>query len=54
VDLPDPADNRWMNQSGDPANTFAVKGDVVTVTQTFPDGTNQQSDLTVPASKEAA
>jgi len=54
VDLPDLADNRWMNQSGDPANTFAVKGDVVTVTQTFPDGTNQQSDLTVPASKEAA
>jgi hypothetical protein len=54
VDLPDPADNRWMNQSGDPANTFAIKGDVVTVTQTFPDGTNQQSDLTVPASKEAA
>jgi hypothetical protein len=54
VDLPDAADNRWMNRSGDPANTFAIKGDVVTVTQTFPDGTNQQSDLTVPASKEAA
>lgn len=54
LDLPDPASSRWMNQSGDPVNTFALKGDVVTVIQTLPDGTNQQSDLTVPASKEAA
>lgn len=54
LELPDPADIRWMNQSGDPVNKFAIKGDVVTVTQTFPDGTNQQSDLTVPANKEAA
>ncbi|CAN5448420.1 hypothetical protein BH10PSE1_BH10PSE1_27210 [soil metagenome] len=54
LELPDPAASRWMNQSGDPVNTFAIKGDVVTVTQTFDDGTNQQSDLTVPASKEAA
>ena len=54
LELPDTADIRWMNQSGDPVNKFAIKGDVVTVTQTFPDGTNQQSDLTVPANKEAA
>jgi hypothetical protein len=54
LELPDPASSRWMNQAGDPVNTFALKGDVVTVTQTYPDGTNQQSDLTVPASKEAA
>ena len=54
LDLPEPTDIRWMNQSGDPVNKFAIKGDVVTVTQTFPDGTNQQSDLTVPANKEAA
>ena len=54
VDLPDPADNRWMNQSVDPANTFVLKGDVVTVTQTFPDGTTQNDDVTVPASGEAA
>ena len=54
LELPEPTDIRWMNQSGDPVNKFAIKGDVVTVTQTFPDGTNQQSDLTVPANKEAA
>jgi hypothetical protein len=54
VGLPTPGSDRWMNQSGDPVNRFALKGDVVTVTQTLPDGTNQQSDLTVPASKEAA
>lgn len=54
LDLPDPAEVRWMNQSGDPVNTFALKGDVVTVTVTMPGGTKQQSDLTVPANKEAA
>ena len=54
VGLPDPASERWMNQSGDPVNTFALNGDVVTVVQTLPDGTKQQSDLTVPANKEAA
>jgi hypothetical protein len=54
VGLPDPASSRWMNQAGDPVNRFALKGDVVTVTQTLPDGSNQQSDLTVPANKEAA
>lgn len=54
LELPDPASIRWMNQSGDPVNTFALKGDVVTVTVTMPDGTKQQSDLTVPANKEAA
>jgi hypothetical protein len=54
LDLPDPAAVRWMNQAGDPVNSFALKGDVVTVTVTMPDGTKQQSDLTVPANKEAA
>jgi hypothetical protein len=54
LDLPDPASVRWMNQAGDPVNTYALKGDVVMVTVTLSDGTKQQSDLTVPASKEAA
>ncbi|CAN5156360.1 hypothetical protein BH10PSE2_BH10PSE2_14170 [soil metagenome] len=52
--LPDPLDERWMNQAGDPVNTIVLKGDVVTVTQTDPDGTKQVSDQTVPANKEAA
>ena len=53
IGLPDPASSRWMNQAGDPVNTYALKGDVVTVTVTLSDGTKQQSDLTVPANKEA-
>ena len=54
LDLPDPAAVRWMNQAGDPVNTYALKGDVVTVIVTLSDGTKQQSDFTVPAYKEAA
>ena len=52
--LPDPAAVRWMNQAGDPVNTYALKGDVVTVIVTLSDGTKQQSAFTVPAYKEAA
>jgi len=54
LELPDPADIRWMNQAGDPVNTYSIKGDVVTITQTLPDGTAEQADLTVPATQEAA
>ena len=54
LELPDPADIRWMNRAGDPVNTFTIKGDVVTITQTLPDGTAEQADLTVPATQEAA
>ena len=53
LELPDPADIRWMNQAGDPVNTFAIKGDVVTVTQTYPDATIQAEDFDVPATQEA-
>ena len=54
LDLPDPAAVRWMNQASDPVNTYALKGDVVTVIVTLSDGTKQQSDITVPAYKDAA
>ena len=54
LELPDPADIRWMNLAGDPVNAYAIKGDVVTITQTLPDGTAEQADLTVPATQEAA
>jgi len=53
LELPDPADIRWMNEAGDPVNTFAIKGDVVTVTQTYPDATIQAEDFDVPATQEA-
>ena len=53
LELPDPADIRWMNQAGDPVNTFAIKGDVVTVIQTYPDATIQAEDFDVPATQEA-
>ena len=53
LDRPDPAQNRWMNQSGDPTIRYTLDGDVVTVTQTLPDGANEQSQLTVPAEQEA-
>ena len=43
-----------MNLAGDPVNAYAIKGDVVTITQTLPDGTAEQADLTVPATQEAA
>ena len=52
LDLPDPAQVRWMNQSGDPAVRYVMDGDQITVTQTLPDGTNEQSQLTVPAQQE--
>ncbi len=51
--LPDPAQERWMNQSGDPVARFALDGDAVTITQTSPDGATERSQLTVPADQEA-
>ena len=53
LERPDPAAIRWMNQAGDPVNTFVLKGDVVTVTQTHPDATIQAEDFNVPATQEA-
>jgi hypothetical protein len=32
---------------------YALDGDVVTITQTLPDGTTEQADLAVPAEEEA-
>lgn len=53
LDRPDPAQNRWMNQSGDPTVRFALDGETITVTQTLPDGANEQSQMTVPVEQEA-
>lgn len=53
VDRPDPAQNRWMNQAGDPVTKFLLDGDRIVVTQTLPDGTSEQSEVTVPVEQEA-
>lgn len=54
LDLPDPADSRWMNTATDPVVRYALDGDVVIVTQTSPDGLTEETRLTAPAEGEAA
>ena len=44
---------RWMDQAEDPVNTFVIKGDAVAVTQTYPDGTAETAEISVPATQEA-
>ncbi len=53
LDLPDPAQVRWMNQSGDPVVRFILDGDKISITQTLPDGTSEQSQATVSVEQEA-
>ena len=53
LDLPDPAQVRWMNQSGDPVVRFTLDGDKISITQTLPDGTSEQSQATVSVEQEA-
>lgn len=36
VDVTDPAQDRWMNQAGDPVTRFVLDGETVTVIQTMP------------------
>ena len=53
LELPEPDDIRWMDQAEDPVNSFVIKGDVVAVTQTYPDGTADTAEVSVPATQEA-
>jgi hypothetical protein len=53
VDAPNPEQNRWMNQSGDPVTRFAVDGGSITITTTLPDGTTATEDYAVAAEQEA-
>lgn len=54
VDRPVAEQNRWMTEAGDPVVRFVMDGDRITITQTLPDGTKVQSELTVPIEEEAA
>ena len=53
IDAPNPEQNRWMNQSGDPVTRFAVDGGEITITTTLPDGTTATEDYAVAAEQEA-
>lgn len=53
LDRPDASQARWMDQAGDPVVKFTIKGDTVAVSLTSPQGTTEQSVLTVPAQQEA-
>lgn len=37
VDRTRPADDRWMDQAGDPVTRFVLDGETVTINQTLPD-----------------
>ena len=39
ADAGDPAEARWMNQSGDPVTRFVLDGEAITINTTLPDGT---------------
>lgn len=43
-----PAEDRWMNQPGDPVTRFVLDGGRVTINQTLPDGAVDQSAVVVP------
>ena len=38
VDATDPAQDRWMNQAGDPVTRFVLDGETVTINQALPNG----------------
>ena len=44
VDATDPAQDRWMNQAGDPVTRFVLDGETVTISQTLPDGVTAADD----------
>lgn len=53
ADAPTPEQNRWMNQSGDPAVRFVLDGDAITINTTLPDGTTATEEYAVAAEQEA-
>jgi hypothetical protein len=53
VDASNPEQNRWMNQSGDPAVRFVLDGDAITINTTLPDGSTATERYSVAAEQEA-
>ena len=53
VDAATPEENRWMNQSGDPAVRFVLDGDAITINTTLPDGTTATEEYSVASEQEA-
>ena len=52
LDLPEPLDVRWMDQSDDPVVRYALRGDEIEITQTLPDGTSETAKQVVRAEEE--
>jgi hypothetical protein len=53
ADAPTAEQNRWMNQSGDPATRFVLDGEAITINTTLPDGTTATEEYAVAAEQEA-
>ncbi|MFN3931592.1 MAG: hypothetical protein ACK4JY_07575 [Brevundimonas sp.] len=52
-DAADPAQARWMNQSGDPVTRFVLDGEAITINTTLPDGTTATETYAVATEQEA-
>ncbi|HEV2082980.1 MAG TPA: hypothetical protein VGR32_11105 [Brevundimonas sp.] len=52
LDRPDEAQNRWMNQAGDPLVRFVVTAREITITTTLPDGAVSAETFPVAAEPE--
>ncbi|MBU1385798.1 MAG: hypothetical protein KJ916_13220 [Alphaproteobacteria bacterium] len=52
-DAADPAQARWMNQSGDPVTRFVLDGEAITINTTLPDGTTATESYAVATEQEA-
>ena len=53
ADAGDPAEARWMNQSGDPVTRFVLDGGAITINTTLPDGTTATETYAVANEQEA-
>ncbi|MDY6923317.1 MAG: hypothetical protein SWI22_05075 [Pseudomonadota bacterium] len=53
ADAADPAQARWMNQSGDPVTRFVLDGETITINTTLPDGTTATETYAVATEQEA-
>jgi hypothetical protein len=53
ADAGDPAQARWMNQSGDPVTRFVLDGEAITINTTLPDGTTATETYAVATEQEA-